>query len=158
MTSVNPFAIVGALLTALLPAPLVVRINDILDKVRGLLTGETVRAIGYGAVLAIYLGWHAALALNLTTVPAPTLDIILAAVAGAIALVTEFARRKVWSANSVAAIVAAPPTAAGPINAAAAAGVDPAAIATALVAAPDPEVDQAAVLANLDKLAAADGS
>lgn len=154
MNSINPFAIIGSIISAILPAAVVAAIDAWLDKARGLLQGETLRAIGYGAGLVIYLVAKAS-----GSIPDLPLDqALLQAGSAAALLVTliEAARKYVYSPATVAAIVATPPTAAGPVVAAAAAGVDPALIDEAMVAAPPADPDQATALANLDALAAAD--
>ncbi len=127
------------LIRALVPTVILVRIDDTLNAARALLAGETLRAIGFASIAVVWLIWHGALALGLTHVPAPTLDVIAAAISAAVLLVQEWARRFVSSPATVARIVATPPTAAGPINAAEAAGVDPGLIGQAIADAPEPE-------------------
>jgi len=141
VSALNPFAILGTILTTILPAPLIVRINDLLDRVRGLLAGEYLRLVIYGAAVVVYLTTHILQTLNIGHLPAVNLDAAIAIVTVAAGLLTEYLRTKVSSAATVAAIVASPPTAAGPINAAAAAGVDPALIGAAIVKAPDAPAD-----------------
>ena len=72
--------------------------------VRDLLQGEALRLIGYGAVVVVFIVSRI-LVLTGTLAETPSLDSILASVTGAIALVVEFARKYVYSQNSVAAIV-----------------------------------------------------
>jgi hypothetical protein len=150
--TLNPFA----LLLALLPAPVAAAVTALADKLRALLQGETLRAIVYGAAIVVWLVTHIAEAMNIGNLQVVNLDTALAVATGAAALLTELARRYVYSPATVAQIVATPPTAAGPINAAAAAGVEPALIGEALVTAPDPVVDQPDVVAD-DPTTIADG-
>jgi hypothetical protein len=150
--TLNPIAIIRSLV----PTVILARIDDLLNNARALLAGETLRAIGLGALAVIWAVWHGALALGLTHVPAPTLDVIAAAVSAAVLLIQEWARKFVSSPATVAAIVATPPTSAGPINAAAAAGVDPALIGQAIAAAPDAPADVAVAPAVVAATPAAD--
>lgn len=94
----------------------------LLDAARNVLQGEPLRAIGYGAAVVVFIvanasGRFADLtfdeAISTATVATTTLIGVI-----------ETARRFVFSPASVAAIVTAPPTAAGPIIAAEEAGVD----------------------------------
>jgi hypothetical protein len=97
-------------------------INSILDKARGLLQGEPLRLIGYGAGIVIYL---AAKALgNIPDLPLEQALIQATAAIAVLASVIETIRRFTYSPATVAAIVQTPPTAAGPIAAAEAVGVD----------------------------------
>ena len=102
-------------------------LNGILEKLRGWLQGEPLRAIGYGAAVIVYL-----LARVLGSIP----DVSFAdavtqggAAALVVASVVETIRRYTYSPATVAAIVTSPPTAAGPIAAAEAVGVDVAGLA-----------------------------
>lgn len=151
MTTLNPFAVIGALLSAFLPATVVAWIQSFIDKVNSLLQGETVLVIGNGAGVVIWI-----VAKISGRIPDVSLaDATVQAGAAALLLNTVLVsiRKYVSSPKTVAKIVATPPTASGPINAAAAAGVDPALIGEALVAAPAiEELDAAAVAARLDKV------
>lgn len=124
------------ILRTLLPAPVVAFFDRLAAKLQPLLAGEPLRAITYGAVALVWIVSRALVITGILPI-APSVDAILIAVTGAISIIAaaiaEFARRWTYSPASVAAIVANPPTAAGPINAAAAAGVDPALIADELV-------------------------
>lgn len=75
------------------------------DRLRDLLQGETLRFIGYGAIVVVFLATRIASAIGLD-VEVPTLDAITLAVGAAVAAVTEFARKFVWSPNSAARLVA----------------------------------------------------
>lgn len=79
-------------------------INAVLDKVRDLLQGEPARAISYGAVAVVWLVTHLAFALGVVHTPPPAFDGILAAVTGAIALLTEGIRMFVSSPATVAVL------------------------------------------------------
>lgn len=139
--TLNPFAIIGSILSAIVPDPISVRIQAFIDQLTGLLQGETVLVIGNGAGVAIYLVAKAS-----GKIPDVTFqDAVLQAGAAAVLLNTVLLsiRKYAFSPKTVAAIVASPPTAAGPINAAAAAGVDPAVIGQAIVTAPDAPADVA---------------
>lgn len=110
----------------LIPQSLQSKGSAVLDKARDLLQGETLRAIGYGAGVVIYL-----VAKAVGSIPDLSFDqAVLQAGAAAAVLVTviESARRFVFSPKTVAAIVTAPPAASGPVVAAVAAGVKPATI------------------------------
>jgi hypothetical protein len=81
----------------------------IVAKLRDLLKGETLRAIGYGSVAVIFLVTRAYVALGLAPAgyEAPAVDAIVLAVAAATTAVVEFARRFVYSPNSVETILSA---------------------------------------------------
>lgn len=78
-------------------------IRTILDKAGALLQGEPLRAIGYGAGLAIYILGKASG--KITDVPLDQAIPQGASVVGALVTLVEFARRMVYSAPTVAAIV-----------------------------------------------------
>lgn len=159
MTTLNPFAIVGAILRAITPKIVLNAIEPWLDRIRGLLTSSPARVIGYGAAVVIYL-----VALAFDRIPDMTFEQALVNTTFAITTlvgVIEAIRHYVFSPATVAKMVAAPPTAAGPIAAAVAEGVDPALIADAVIesdpgAPAEPTIDTAAVLEHLDELADAD--
>lgn len=96
----------------------------ILEKVRALLQGEPLRAIVYGAAVVIWIVTRVAAALHVGNIAAVDLDQALVMATAASVALTEFARRWTYSPATVAAIVKTPPTAAGPIAAAEAVGVD----------------------------------
>lgn len=96
----------------------------LLDKARALLQGEPLRAIVYGAAVVVWLVTHIAKALGVGNLAVVDLDQALLMATAAAAGLTEFARRWTYSPATVAAIVNTPPTAAGPIAAAEAVGVD----------------------------------
>lgn len=96
----------------------------LLDKARALLQGEPLRAIVYGAAVVVWLVTHIAQALHIGNLAVVNLDQALVMATGASVALTEFARRWTYSPTTVAAIVNTPPTAAGPIAAAEAVGVD----------------------------------
>lgn len=99
-------------------------IQSLADKVRTLLQGEPLRLIVYGAAVVVWLVTHIAQALHVGNLAVIDLDqALLAATAASVGL-TELLRRYVYSSATVAAIVKSPPTAAGPIAAAEAVGVD----------------------------------
>lgn len=77
----------------------------LLNALRGVLQGNPLRAIGYGAIAVVFLVSQAAVLLGYSKA-APDLDTISVAVAASVAFVTELARKYVYSPNSVAAIVA----------------------------------------------------
>ena len=77
--------------------------TTILDKLRTLLTGEPLRAIGYGAIAVVFLVSRA-LVLAGYWQGAPTLDVIVAAVGAAVLAVTEVSRAFVYSPNTVGRI------------------------------------------------------
>lgn len=96
-------------------------VNGILDSVQSVLRGEPARVIGYGGAVVVYL-----VARVSGSIPDVPLDTAIVQATAAIAVVASFVetiRRLVYSPATVAAIVATPPTAAGPINAAVEAGV-----------------------------------
>ena len=97
--------------------------DAILARARALLQGETLRAITLGAVIVVWLVTHLAFALHLAGQP-PAWDVIEVAVSAALVALNEMIRLFVYSPATVSAIVNTPPTAAGPIAAAEAAGVD----------------------------------
>lgn len=134
MSALNPFAILGSIVTAILPDAIVVPLQNLIDKLMGLLQGETVLVIGNGAGVIIYLVAKAA-----GSIPdIPLADAIVQAGSAAALLNTILLtiRKYVYSPKTVAAIVASPPTAAGPIAAAEAAGVPTETIAQAVEDAP----------------------
>jgi hypothetical protein len=75
----------------------------ILDILRRLLTTETLRMIGYGAIAVVWVVTRVALWAGWST-DAPALDTIAAAVSVGIAAVTEAARRFVYAPATVAEI------------------------------------------------------
>lgn len=152
MTALNPFAVIGTILQTLTPKIVLNAIEPWLDKVRGLLQGETLRAIGYGAGVIVYL--VAKFSGKIPDVPFDQAIIQAGGAAALVITVLETIRKYVFSPATVAAIVATPPTAAGPVVAAVEAGVPPELIADAAPA-PIEELDEAAVQARLDKVAAA---
>ena len=80
----------------------------IVAKVRDLLKGETLRAIGYGAIAVIFIGSKAVVEFKLVPgYAAPSLDAIVLAVGASTAAVVEFARRFVYSENTVVTILSA---------------------------------------------------
>lgn len=97
-------------------------IADLLDKVDSILKGEPARIIGYGAAVVIYL---VAKASGNIADQTPE-QALVSATAGIVSVVgvIESIRHFVFSPASVAEIVTTPPTAAGPVAAAEAAGVD----------------------------------
>ena len=99
-------------------------LQTILEKARALLQGEPLRAIVYGAAVVVWLTTHIAQALAIGHLAVVDLDQALLMATAAAAALTEFARRWTYSPATVAAIVQTPPTAAGPIAAAEAVGVD----------------------------------
>lgn len=76
------------------------------DKLRGVLEGEPIRAINYGAIAVTFLAAKAAFALGYLPEAVPFEGIVLA-VGAATTAVTEFARRFVYSPRSVQDITAA---------------------------------------------------
>lgn len=96
----------------------------LLEKARGLLQGEPLRAIVYGAAVVVWLVTRIAQALHIGNFQVVNLDDALLVATAAATALTELVRRYVYSPATVAAIVNAPPTAAGPIAAAEAVGVD----------------------------------
>lgn len=98
--------------------------QTILEKARQLLQGEPLRAIVYGAAVVVWLVTHIAAAMHVGNLAVVNLDQALLMATAAAAALTEFARRWTYSPATVAAIVQTPPTAAGPIAAAEAVGVD----------------------------------
>jgi hypothetical protein len=78
-------------------------INSILAKVQGLLNGEPLRLVAYGADGVVIIVSQIAVVTGIWQ-NAPSLDVILVAVTGATALVTEFVRSIVSSPNTVAAL------------------------------------------------------
>ena len=81
-------------------------ISAVLAKVRDVLQGETLLAINFGAIVAIYLSWHLALALGWSHVPSPTLDAIVLAVGTASTAIAAFARQYVSSPATVSTLQA----------------------------------------------------
>jgi len=81
-------------------------LSAILDRVRGLLTGEPVRAITYGAIVVVWLVTHLAFAAGWIATPPPGFDVILAAVSAAIAGINEVVRSLVYSPNTADRLVA----------------------------------------------------
>lgn len=152
--TLNPFAILGQILSAILPDPIVVRIQAFIDQVTNALKGETLLAIGNGAGVVIYLVAKASG--KIPDVPLEQAIIQAGTAAALLNSVLLAARQYVYSPKKVDEIVATKPTSAGPIAAAKAAGVDTTLADAVVAAAPEDEVDTAAVLARLDKLAAAD--
>ncbi len=96
--------------------------HELLDKAESILKGEPARIIGYGAAVVIYLVAKVSGSIEDQS-PEQALVSGTAAIATIITII-ESIRRLVYSPASVAAIVTSPPTAAGPIDAAVAAGVD----------------------------------
>jgi hypothetical protein len=76
----------------------------LLNALRDVLQGEPLRFIGYGAIAVVVVISQVAVLLGYSKA-APDLDTIIVAVGGAVAFVTELARKYVYSPNSVAAIV-----------------------------------------------------
>lgn len=96
-------------------------LNRVLDLLNALLLGETALVIGNGAAVVIYLAAKA-----LGSIPDQTFEAaVTSATAGLLTVnsVLLLIRRYVYSPATVAKIVTAPPTAAGPIEAAMDAGV-----------------------------------
>lgn len=73
---------------------------------RTALTGEPLRFISYGAVITVVVVTHLAFALGITQAQPPSFDVVSGAVASAVVVVTELARRYAWSPNSVQAAIA----------------------------------------------------
>ncbi len=96
----------------------------LIARLQALLQGETLRAIVYGAAVVVWLVTHVAQALNVGNLQVVDINAALVVATAAAAFLTELARRYVYSPATVAAIVTTPPTAAGPIAAAEAVGVD----------------------------------
>jgi hypothetical protein len=141
VSTINPFVIIGQVLTAILPKALVDQIQGFIDKVTNLLQGENVLVIGNAAGLIIYF-----VAKVSGKIPDLTLqDAILQAGTAIVLLNTVllFIRQNVYSPKTVNAIVHTPPTAAGPIEAAAAVGVDTTQPTTPIDAAPTPPTTEA---------------
>ncbi len=116
----------------LIPESLRGPINSVLDGARNLLSGETALVIGNGAAVVIYLA-----AKFMGAIPDQTFEAAVTSATAGLATVNAvllLIRRYVYSPATVAAIVASPPTAAGPVNAAIEAGVKPEAIAEAALA------------------------
>lgn len=78
--------------------------ESLLSTARNLLTGEPIRAIGYGAIAVVFLVTRLAVLVGYRET-APDLDTILGAVAAAVTAVTEIARRFTFSPNTVEEIV-----------------------------------------------------
>lgn len=95
----------------------------LVDRIRALLQGETVRVITYGAIAVVWLVTHAAFALGLAAQP-PAFDVIAGAVSVGLAILNEAIRLYVSSPATVAAIVNTRPTGTGPIAAAESVGID----------------------------------
>jgi hypothetical protein len=111
------------------------QIDALLEKARDILKGEPLRAIAYGSAVVIYL---AARALGRIEDVSFEAAVSTAFAASTIVIgIVETARRYVYSAKTVAAIVTTPPTAAGPISAAMEEGVKPTALVDAMDAQPD---------------------
>lgn len=127
---INPFALAGQLVAAILPDPVEAWLRGIVDQVEKLLQGETARVIGYGAGIVIYLVAKAVQAIP--DMPFDQAVLQAGAAATMVISIVEAIRHYVFSPATVAAIVATPPTAAGPIVAAAAAGVAPEVVAEAI--------------------------
>jgi hypothetical protein len=81
--------------------------NAIAVRARGLLQGEPLRAISYGAVVVVWLASRILAALHVGNVQAVDLDTALVAVTGAIAAVTELSRRWAFSPATVETLLAA---------------------------------------------------
>jgi hypothetical protein len=113
-------------------------LQNLLAKARELLQGEPLRAIVYGAAVVVWLTTHIAQALAIGHLAVVDLDQALLMATAAAAALTEFARRWTYSPATVAAIVATPPTASGPIAAAVAAGVDSDVVVDAVAATGEP--------------------
>lgn len=127
--SLNPFAVLGELMRAVLPAPVVAWLQALVEQANALLQGSPARAIGYGAAVVIWLVANA-----MGRLPDMTFDQAVTVAVTAVALlvgVVEAIRKYVFSPATVAKIVVAPPTAAGPIAAAVDEGVPIATIADA---------------------------
>jgi hypothetical protein len=106
----------------LIPEKVKVIVLSLADKVDALLQGETLRMIQYGGAVLLYV-----FARILGVIPDVSFAEAVAQTVAASAIVIAFvesARHFVYSPATVAAIVTTPPTAAGPIAAAEAAGVD----------------------------------
>lgn len=86
-----------------LPANVQTGIQTLAAKVRGVLQGEPLRAIVYGAAAVVWLVTHIAVALGYEGfgVPPPTLDAILLAATAASAAITELCRHFVYSPATV---------------------------------------------------------
>lgn len=78
--------------------------ESLLSTARNLLTGEPIRAIGYGAIAVVFLVTRLAVLVGYAE-SAPDLDTILGAVAAAVTAITEISRRFTFSPNTVEAIV-----------------------------------------------------
>lgn len=128
----NPIDIVRTVLRAILPAPVTAFLDRLAEAALAKLQGETVRAIGYGAAVVMWLATRIADFIAPGHLPLVTIDVAMVYVTAAIVLITELARRWAYSPATVAAIVANPPTAPGPIAAAVSEGVDPELIADAV--------------------------
>lgn len=103
--------------------------DKLAERLRALLQGEPLRLIVYGAAVVVWLATRivpiVAEALGTqVNLQAIDLDGALATATVAAGVLTELVRRYVYSPATVAAIVKTPPTAAGPILAAEAVGVD----------------------------------
>jgi hypothetical protein len=129
------------ILSSVIPANVQAAINWAIDKIDSLLKGETALVIGNGAAIVLYF-----VAKAFGKIPDMSFEDALAA--GGVAIVTINSvlltiRKYVYSPATVAAIVASPPTAAGPIAAAVDAGVTPEAIEDAADDVdPDADVDE----------------
>jgi len=81
-----------------------VTISDIARAVQGLLQGEPLRVISYGAIAVAWLVAQAAVALGYMD-KAPGFDAIAVGVTVAVGALTELARRLVYSPATVAQIL-----------------------------------------------------
>lgn len=81
--------------------------SGLVATVRGLLQGEPLRMITYGAI-AVVIVVSRVLAMTGLWPDAPSVDMVLAAVAAAVAAVNEVIRQFVYSPASAAALAAAP--------------------------------------------------
>lgn len=88
------------------------KFSAIKAALENILQGEPLRAIGYGAIVVVFLVTRGAEALGYTKFGEPTLDTIILSVGAAVTAVTEFARRFVYSPKTVAAVAAGAPVAA----------------------------------------------
>lgn len=133
--TLNPFAILGSVLRTVLPDALVAKLQGLSDAIEKLLQGETARVIGYGAGVVIYI--VAKLFGAIPDVPFDQAVIQAGTAAGVLVAIIESIRHYVFSPATVASIVTTPPTAAGPIAAAEAVGVDTAKPGDPIDVAPD---------------------
>lgn len=78
-------------------------LSAVLDKVRDLLTGETLRAINYGAAAVIFV--IAKASGRIDDIPFSDAIVLTATAATFVVGITEAARRYVFSPNTVEAIV-----------------------------------------------------